>query len=264
MKSRDASLLAQIERDVLSTVAVADILRKCLVLGGRSGSQGLREWATHELKGYPEGVGLPEYRRIGAPILANATTGTAILTRYRLGAGALPEFVREEIDEIFEMRRGVGEIQAYIAGARDGSVNLSIPMAAEIARIIDSQSSNPRQHIDSIYWSVSASALEGVLDHVRTILTEFVAELHPTALDDVVPSASATDNAINIAVNGKRASILVSNVNAKSGGSAEATIAPVSNQSSWWTRTRVVGAGIAGFASILGLGLAIAQMASWL
>lgn len=46
-------LLDQIERDVLDeNVSVATALRKCVALGGRSGSAALRDWATRELEGY--------------------------------------------------------------------------------------------------------------------------------------------------------------------------------------------------------------------
>jgi len=46
-------MLDQIERDALDeSASVATALRKCVALGGRSGSQALRDWATQELDGY--------------------------------------------------------------------------------------------------------------------------------------------------------------------------------------------------------------------
>lgn len=53
MARREDSLIAEIERDALNErVAVATALRKCIVLGGKSGSEALRDWASRELKGY--------------------------------------------------------------------------------------------------------------------------------------------------------------------------------------------------------------------
>lgn len=39
----EQTLLAEIERDLLEGKPLADLLRKCIMLGGRSGSQDLRD-----------------------------------------------------------------------------------------------------------------------------------------------------------------------------------------------------------------------------
>jgi len=70
VKGRDAGLLAQIEEDVLSDRSLADALRKCIMLGGRAGSAELRQWATQELKGYPDKEEVPDFLTVAAPILA--------------------------------------------------------------------------------------------------------------------------------------------------------------------------------------------------
>jgi hypothetical protein len=263
MKTRDASLLAQIESDVLGSTPIADVLRKCLVLGGRSGSLSLREWAAAELKGYGDDE-VPEYRRVGAPILVDAVVGNSMITKQRFGDAALPDFVREHVSEVLDIRRGVGEIEAMIAGATKGTVKLSLPGAAEIAGFIDRGSGNPYQHINAIYWGVSVSALQGILDHVRTVLTELVAELRVDVSGDEMPSASATDQAVNIAVHGKRASVSVSAAKADSGSVAfVASSETPPPKTTWWSRTRIVGAGAAGLASIVGLVIAFGQIRGW-
>lgn len=72
------SLLDQIERDALDERAsVATALRKCVALGGRSGSQALRDWATRELDGYYGSNDLPEYRIVPAAIQLDGMTATA-------------------------------------------------------------------------------------------------------------------------------------------------------------------------------------------
>jgi hypothetical protein len=48
---------------------LADLLRTCLVLAGRTRAAQLREWATAELKGYRRIDAVPDYRKIAAPIL---------------------------------------------------------------------------------------------------------------------------------------------------------------------------------------------------
>ena len=44
MADKDQGLLREIERDLLDGKPLADLLRKCVVLGGRAGSPELREW----------------------------------------------------------------------------------------------------------------------------------------------------------------------------------------------------------------------------
>lgn len=50
-------------------------------------------------------------------------------------------------------------------------------MSADIAAYMNHQNGNPFQQIQAIYWSVHPSVLRGILGQVRTVLTEFVAEL---------------------------------------------------------------------------------------
>lgn len=62
-------LLAKLEHDVLDrTVSLADVLRICLMLAGKTQATQLREWATAELRGYP-GIDVPDYRKVRAPIM---------------------------------------------------------------------------------------------------------------------------------------------------------------------------------------------------
>ncbi|MGC9501850.1 hypothetical protein [Streptomyces sp. WG7] len=70
MNRRERTLLAQIKQDVLDdTKPLAGALRRCVVLGGHTGSAALRDWAQRELRGY-DGVDLadvPSHRVVVAP-----------------------------------------------------------------------------------------------------------------------------------------------------------------------------------------------------
>lgn len=266
MRKHDVSLLSQIEEDVVSGRPLADTLRKCIILGGKAGSQDLRVWALRELKGYSDsGDEPPAYRTVAAPILADAVTGNSWVTRQRIGASGLPEFVRNDVDEEMTLRHGVGQLEAIIAQASEkGYVDFSLPMAVEIGRIIDHNSGNRFQHIHAIYWSVSSSALSGIVDQIRTTLTELVAEIRALLTDDdAIPTAAAADQAVSVAVHGRRSNITVTTAQATAGATALAA-PPTEHRVSWWTRSRIIGAGVAGVASIAGLLFAIAQWRDWL
>ena len=90
---------------------------------------------------------------------------------------------------------------------------------------------DPMQRITALSWDMSESALVGVLDRVRTVLAELVAEIRAGLPDDdAAPSAELATQAINIAAYGKSRV----NVNAQAGGnSAAQTINPPPERRPW-------------------------------
>ena len=115
MAKRDKSLLSQIEQEALDErQPLSGALRKCVSLGGLAGSSDLRDWATKELRGYSGGDELPSYRTVGAPIFVDAVKGNVQITGQQIGRMALPDFVRDNVDEKVELRSGIGEVEAMI------------------------------------------------------------------------------------------------------------------------------------------------------
>jgi AbiTii len=259
MARREDDLIAQIEQDALDdTVPVATALRKCIVLGGRSGSEPLRDWATRELKGYGGEDELPDYRIIRAPLMVDGVAGNVQVTQQQIPASSIPEFARDRINEQLELRDGVGNLEALVK--RD-EIKLQPPMASDLVRLMNHESENPYQHIVSLYWGVSPAALHGVLDQIRTALTQLVGELRANVPEhDAVPSADAVNQAVNVVVTGKRSRVNVTAAQA-SGPEATATstveTAPPPEESGFWTRWRKIGAFIVGAASVAGVVISI-------
>lgn len=266
MRAKDG-LLTELEDDVLSGRPLADALRKCIMLGGRAGSTELRQWATRELKGYEPGDSVPEFRTVAAPILVDALNGNTIITGQRISPRELPDFVHDQIDEAFTFRNGIGEIEAMIEqamGAERG-LKLSLPMAADLGHVMDQASGNPFQHINALYWSISPVALRGIVDRVKTTLAELVAEMRAgMAPDETVPSAQLTDQAVNIAVNGNRSRVSVNTAQSTNGGISTTSSLDDTGGSAFWTRSKRIAAFVAGTASIVGLGVGLAQVNGWL
>lgn len=248
-------LLAEIEADVLSDRPLADALRKCVVLGGKAGSVELREWATRELRGY-EGVpedDLPPYRVVAAVILADAHTGSAIVRGQQIDATDLPDVAQEGgIGNEVALRGGVAELEALRATAeRDGGgVKLSLPGALMLGKLMDHASGNRYQQITALYWSVSSASIAGVIDQVRTTLTELVAEMRAGTPGEATPTAELADQAVNIAVHGRGARITVTSAQASGGATASASPVPSRVENGFWTFWRKVGAVIVGVATV--------------
>jgi len=251
---REDTLLAQIERDALDeSVSVATALRKCIALGGKSGSEKLRDWATRELRGY-DGVAqgdLPPYRIVAAPLKMDAITPRAQITGQQFSPSVLPDAVpRGYIKEEVPFRQGVGEIEAM---AKRSSINLMPERASDIVLLMNEEAGDPFQQILSIYWSVAPAALEGLVDQVRTALVQLVAELRASMSDaDELPSAEAANQAVTLVMTGKRAQANVTTAQASSGSNATVNAPQQPEESGWWTRGRKIVAAVGVVATVAG------------
>lgn len=251
MLGRDKHLIAEIESDALDeNVSVANALRKCIVLGGKSGSEKLRDWATLELKGYYGDEELPDYRIVPAPLYVDAVTMTHKITGQQFPPSGLPDFAQEHIKEIVELREGVGGLEAFL---KQAEIKLQPRMSSDLVRLMNSKG-DPSQQIISLYWNVSHAAIAGVLDQIRTSLTQLVGELRATMPgDETIPSAEAADQAVHVIATGERARV---HVNAAQAGGAGATATTSTGQAEespgFWTPARRVGAFVVGLATVVG------------
>lgn len=260
--AHDSGLLSEIERDLLDGKPLADTLRKCVVLGGRSNSQELRDWASQELRGYNGETDLPAYRCVPAPLMIDAIAGHTHITGQRISPSELPDVVAEQIKEEVELRDGVGQLEALIAGAgQRSSVKLSPLRAADIARLMDAQSGNPFQQVLAFYWAVSPSAIHGALDQTRTTLAELISELRaivPPSQD--TPTAAQAAQAVNVAVYGSKPRVEVTTAQASGTSTSHvSTVAPQEAEADLWSMGRKVGAAAAGLAGIVAAIVAVLE-----
>lgn len=162
MAQREASLIDQIERDALDdSVPVATALRKCVVLGGQSNSENLRDWAVRELQGYQGEDDLPGYRVVAAPLRIDGKAGNYQFERQQFPPSALPDFAQEHIKEEVELRHGAGVIEALLGQAE---IKLSPVMGADLVRLMNADNGDPYRQIESLYWDISHATIRGVLD----------------------------------------------------------------------------------------------------
>jgi hypothetical protein len=246
------SLVDQIERDVLDeSVSVAAALRKCVALGGRSGSEALRDWAIRELEGYHGVEEVPDYRIVAAPINVDGIAGNYKVTGQAFPPSGLPEFVRGDIKERVIFRYGIGQIEELSALPE---IKIGLPGGGDLVRLMNQETTNRFQHIDSLYWSVSPALVRGILDQVRTALTKLVAELRVTTPTGDVPSEAAATQAMNFVVTGDRNTVTFAPSQASgTGATAATTTSSVGRQdeadgfSIKWER---IGAALVGLATI--------------
>jgi hypothetical protein len=264
MGKRGAGLLEQIEQDVLDeSTPTAAVLRKCLLLGGHAGSTELRDWARKELHGYDSVEELPDYRWVPAPVKIDAQLGPRQFSQTIHPHDLPAEVQKAGIDERVPFFGPLAELEDLASQDKDFH-QMSLPHASTILKIIAAENTNPRQAIDRVYWEVSKPAIRGMVDHVRTTLVELIAELIATVPEaDGTPSKEAVDNALTLAITGKRHKVTVISSVASTGGTS--SIVPpktTEDDEPWWRRWRKRGL-IIGFSTFVAAAVGVAAWLQW-
>lgn len=265
----DVRGLEQLERTVLDeTASLASALRRCLMLAGYARHEELRAWALKELEGYAPTDELPSYRKV--PTALEVTVDLYLPGQIirgntqRISPNQLPEHARDRgIGESAPIRQGVRELEALVAHG-ERALHLSPPGSADYVLLMTQeqhQRGNEGSHITSLHWNISLASIAGTLDHVRTRLTQFVAEVRaamPPGQQNPNPDQidSAAQQALNVTGgDGSTFNIVAPNAKADRGGTASANVnepAPTTPQP-WWHRTSVVWGAIAAVGTVAGV-----------
>lgn len=203
-------LLDEIQLDALNDeVSINAVLRKCLALGGQSGSGALQTWASKELKGYAPGDELPDYRVVPAFIRIDYVVPAATVKGEQISVLQLPEAARDKIFEEVSVRFSLTEIvEAANAAVADGeAVKISLPLASVIIPLMNSEyvTAHPgaRRKIEALYWAVSPATFLAIPDVVRSTTVELVAKMRPLTKKASSKNLSKeVDRAVNITLNG--------------------------------------------------------------
>jgi hypothetical protein len=209
------SLLEQIEQGALdSKVPLADVLRRCVALGGRAGSEQLRDWARRELDGYGDGQQeLPTYRTVRAAICVDGSDLAKIVRGQQISRFQLPEFAQDTINDEAPVPYGIAELEKLAASAE--ALQLQHPGMPDVVHYMNSQADYGTA-IHSMYWRVSPTSIHGILDTIRTNLVALVAEMRAAGTVDV-PTAEAANQAVQVVIHSAKRSPITVNTNQATG-----------------------------------------------
>lgn len=250
-------LMREIERDLLADKPLDGLLRKFILLGGNVGSPELRAWASQELRGYDNDADLPSYRTVNAPLQIDGAVPGGLIQHQSISSMDLPDFARDEIDELVPLRMGVGEIHSMVAQHKGDKVVKLQPAGAALLVSYMNGTQQMNGHITALYWSVSTIALEGTLGQIRTRLAELIAELRSgTPQGQTLPTPEQAANAVNVVINGRGNRVSIAQA---TNGGAVTTQTEADEGKKFWTTARLIGAGIVGIATITGTVLAVMQ-----
>ncbi len=218
------SLLSDIQAAALdSTVNVADLLRRCMVLAKRLKHAEFAAWITNELNGYPADVAIPGYRRlnVGSVGVVGLPFGGRI-DNAPIPSAAFPEDLqhvvveqsfRDPISVLIDLGNATNMLKVKWGADALAYAEQHIPMR-DGATLLDA-------------WRVvSPATVKGVVDTVRTRALEFALAIEEEAPDagdtppgapPAIPNERVTAIYYNTVINGGQANV------GTSGGSASIT-----------------------------------------
>lgn len=243
-----ARLLDEIHDGALdSSTRLPDLLRKCIALGGETGSESLRDWARQELMGYGPGTEVPEYRKTASMLYLDGATMSGLIRGQQVPLNMIPAKIRDKVREAMdniEVRHPVAELVDLVDSHRargESTVKLAPPNAQELTTLINHElqqadrRSNPfpppfpvppRQTVERVYWQVGLNTFAAMIDAVRTALLQLVVEMRSAApAGPLTPNRDVAEQAVDVALYGKARvrNLVINQVGAAGQGAAAAT-----------------------------------------
>jgi hypothetical protein len=167
------SLLDEIvDLSVSDDKKVSVLLRKCLILAAKLKNDKLKEWAQHELNGYPNSEKLPEYRLLHIQALGDFVGPMGTLRNAALAPSNIPEGFRWWAET-----RPLTDSIAVLESLLQSDVEpLKIVWPQDLVLHVRDAFFKGRSLIKA-WQSVSKPAIAGVLDTVRTRVLSFALEI---------------------------------------------------------------------------------------
>ena len=154
--------------DLLSdeSSSIQRALLKAQVLGHKLGDAELSSWVEHELRGYPESIEVPPYRRIDLSIRAHVTNGVYLYKNQTIAVQHLQEPLRTNLTHK-DVRDSVSAIEGW-----RGNDDIAIIIPAETYHAL-SEPLSEAYFVQQAWGKPSVGAFEQIIVQVRSRLLEF-------------------------------------------------------------------------------------------
>jgi AbiTii len=168
-------LLREIQDEVIdSDRLLASVLRKARVLAAELDNEPLRQWASHELNGYPDEAALPPYRAL-RPVPVRGTFAGPF-GRQVENMPIPPQSVDERLRDMLFTFAFTEPVAAYEEALRADQADPKAPWPAEALVVARPRVLEAMECMTA--WRVlSRGQIVGVVEGVRNRLLEFVLEL---------------------------------------------------------------------------------------
>ena len=177
------SMLSEIQSSLMQEeTGIGSILLKLRFLASRLGSDLLEDWVKHETEGYPKGVAVPDYRKVGITYTASFSDiatriQNAPIPSYLIKKHAGDQWVTHEV------RDSMAAVDDLIRISRQNDSSIGIN-ASNLILLLQGKV-YPGMTCHSVSGALSTSALVGLQSSVRSHVLELTIELEKT-----VPAAA--------------------------------------------------------------------------
>ncbi|EQC1054356.1 AbiTii domain-containing protein [Providencia rettgeri] len=171
------SLLLEIQRDAIDeNVSISSLLRKCLFLASKTGSEQFKKWVLAELNGYASDDKIPKYRVISCQSKGDFSRPGGILQNLVIDIEQLGEDFYDLYGE-FDVAISVASIESLVLSAKnDGGMLIQRPWDPAMTKLVSSMIYENMNCIRA--WSESPAPLfVGILDQVKTTVLNFALDL---------------------------------------------------------------------------------------
>jgi hypothetical protein len=181
------------------------LLRQCIVLGHELKNADLKDWANHELNGYPDGLKVPDYRIVRAGATGTFNAGYMFPTIRRPIPAAILEETHRWAAETVHLSESVSAYETALKAESKGQ-RFVYQWNANLVGYYQDKFIDGHVLIDA-WQEVSFGTIAGLLDTIRTRVLNMALDIKSevgesdTDLKRVLPNSTEAENVHRIVIN---------------------------------------------------------------
>lgn len=157
-----------------SKTDVVELLRRAIVVSSKLQLDDFNEWFEHELNGYPQKAGVPEYRVVGSRLMSQRSPNPPQPVLFTVNDDKEAKFNVAKWFATLPIRDSVSHIAHLLSRASDGRGIKNVPSESEMKMLVDG---NPGfQHVE-VFRDVSVTGMAAILDGVRNRILKWSLDL---------------------------------------------------------------------------------------
>lgn len=188
-------LLHEIQEEVVNKNAdLASLLLKLRLLASRLESKILEEWVKHEAEGYPQGVEVPDYRRV--EVIYSGTfsgPGGSVIKNTPIPKYLVQEFAGEQWVK-YELRESIATVENLLRNAteREGSIGID---ASNLILLL--QGKVYENYVcNAVHGRISPTAVAEIRQGVRGRILELTVQLEKSVPESAEVTSGAADSSL--------------------------------------------------------------------
>ena len=196
-------------------VAVSALLMKCRLLAHRLDHDDFKQWVVWELEGYPEGVSVPDYRKVATNLKMDLRTFGGIYNNYPVPAEAIPEKILNDLKEI-NFRAEISSLEKMSTDSKGSALRAPWGDMAHTFQRLNQLAAIGKLNgeVLDLWQEFSPGQIAGICDAVRGRVLDFTVEIQKK-----LPNAGEMSGDSPAAADRERVANQVFNTTVNKGGS---------------------------------------------